>query len=675
MTLDRAWRWALGALVAAAALAVFSPAVDNGFVSYDDGIYITQNLAIRGLGSANLRWMLTNPVGGLWQPLTLLSLAVDYALWGLEPWGFHLTNVALHAAAGVLFYLVCLRLFKLARPDLGSRHACAAAALGALFFVVHPMRVESVAWAVERKDVLSGSLALAALLCRLRAAEARKWSWEAAGLAAYALSLSAKAAAVTLPAVFLVLEIYPLRRLPLDPRRWLDRSCRQVLAPLPLYTIIAGAGLYLTVAAIVDTGVMHGLAARGAAWRAGQVLYGVWYYPAKTLWPAGLAAFHGPRPWFGHWSGELIWRAAVLLAGVVVLARAGRRRPWLGAAVACYAVLFFTKSGVMQAGMLCSVGDRFSYLSCLSLAALFGAAGIGAGAAGRALAAAWLLALGLDSSLLCADWRDTVTLWSAAVARAPSGFASSNLGVALVEAGRVKEGVARLERTVAEYPGYALGFDNLGVAMQRLGDVKKARELWRRGLAVERTADLHAHLGAALASGDRAELAQGVLHLRTAVTLNARYAPWRLELADALARLGRGEEAEAQYAQTAALDPGLGKAQNNWGLLLQRQGRREAAAGRYRLALRSDDARAEANYNWGNLLLDLGRLDEAERHFREALRIDPGLARAQVNLGNILARRGRWAEAAARYRLALQKDPGLREARVNLAAVARARGR
>ncbi len=667
------WRRALGALVLAAALSAFAPALDNAFVDWDDGTFIRDNLWIRGLRPENLSWMLS--AGPIFQPLTFLSFAFDHSLWGLEPCGYHLTNILLHAGTALLFFAVCLRLFELARPELPAAQA---AALSALFFAVHPLRVESVAWAVERKDVLSGFFFMAAVLSRLRAAapgSARRAAWEGAAVAAFALALAAKPSVVTLPGVLLVLEVYPLGRLPADPRRWSDRSLRPIWISLTPYVVLAAAGIHLNLALAKESGLLHGLGERGAVWRVCQVLYGALFYPARTLWPAALSPYYAPLPWFGRWSWQPFACAAPVLAGAVWLWRRGRRRPGTAAAFAAYALLLAPMSGVFQHGMALRACDRYSYLSTLGFAGLFGAAFARHGRAARALAAAWLVALGAVTWRQCRVWRDSLTLWEAAAANAPSGFAVSNTGIALVKAGRAREGLARLEEAVTSYPVFPLAYDNLGIALLRDGQEGRAREVWRKGLALEASGDLHAHLGASLASGDAAGLAAGIAHLEAARALTPDAAVIRADLADALARVGRPKAAEAQFAAAARLDPRLGRAQTNWGLLLAGEGRADEARERYRRALYCPDSRAEAHHDWGSLLLEAGGLDAAERHFREAVRLKPALSRAQVNLGNILARRGRLAEAAARYRLALAASPGLPEARANLSAVRKALGR
>lgn len=644
---ERADRWTPAIVVAAAALTAFAPALLGGFVSWDDGVFVADNPWIRGLRLENLRWMLTATRGGLWQPLTWLSYAVDHAVWGLEPAGFHLTNLILHAASSVVFYAIALRLFE------GRR---APAVCAALFFALHPLRVESVAWVAERKGLLSGFFFLLAALMHLRG---RVW----AASAVFALALSAKATALTLPAVLLILEIYPLRRLPAHPSRWLELRYRAVwrsLAPLILLAAIS-----LTVAVLAGKGwaAPETSPRHGASWLIDRVLYGYLFYPWKTLWPSGLAPYYPPLAWFGSGTWRSFALFAAAFAATVGLALSARRRPVVAAAVSIYAVMLLPVAGLVQQGLLFSAGDRYSYLPCVGFAVLFGAIA-GRGRWAEALAVLWLGALGAASWRQCAIWSDSSTLWSAALERAPGPVARANMGAYLVKAGQVEEGRRALERALVEDPGLSLIYVNLGVAARLQGREDEARAYWRRGLSAAPSPELAALLGASLSAEP-----SGVMLLREAVAGDPSRAAWRADLGAALALGGRGAEAEAQYAAALALDPGLGRASNNLGLLLEKRGRAAESRARFAAALLDPSSRAEANHNLGNARLRAGRPLEAERRFREALRLDPAIAQSRVNLGNILAQRGEFKAAADQYRAALKTAPRLVEARVNLGAI------
>jgi tetratricopeptide (TPR) repeat protein len=654
---EAAWTRLLAVLIVLAVMAAFTPALDNGFVRWDDPTYIVENPWIRALRWENIQWMLTTARGTTWLPLTWFSFALDYRFWGPDPYGFHLTNIALHLASALLVYAVGLRLLK----------STAAACLAALFFAVHPMRVESVAWASERKDVLSGVFWLGALLAYLKAAEVKGRAglyWSAAGVAAFGCAVCSKIVSLTLPAALLVLEIYPLRRLSPNPARWAEPSARPIWKTLAPYVLAAAAVAWVQLA---TAEVVTDARRAGALYRFTHVLYSLLYYPIRTLWPRQLSPYYAPPAWFGTWQWEFWLTGALVAAAAAALWALRRRLPGLVAAAAFFAVVLAPMSGIVQNGIAYRAFDRYSYLSCLGFACLFGMAM----EKRRALAAVWLAILGCMTWRQCGVWKDTLTLWQTAQERAPGGCALSFWGINLFEAGRREEGLAAMEKSVELYPDIPLNYANLGVGLYRSGNERRAREVWKKGFELFPAPDLHADLGHALARGSEAEARESVAHLRAAVEASPTMEIWHLDLADALARVEPGPRAEAEYAAAAAINPGLGQAQVNWGLMLAGLGRRDEAVRHYRAALRVAEVRADAHSDWGNLLLSGGDWAGAERHYREALRIDPGLARVRVNLGNALVRRGRLPEAAGQYRAALKKDPGLKEAGVNLEAIRR----
>ena len=646
-------------LVLAAALAAFAPALSAGFVGWDDKLFILDNPTIAGLNAAHLRAMSQSVLGGVWIPLTWLSYALDRSLWGSEPAGYHLTSLLLHAVTAVLFYEVCLLLLKRSVPAV-KVNAAASAALAAIFFAVHPLRVESVVWAAERKGVLAGALWLAALYSHLAAEPPRRRRlWRMASLSAFALSLIAKPNGLTLPLVLIILETMLFRRRP--PVR--------TIAP---YFALSTAALVATLMAGQSADATTHLHAPGAAWGAGQALYGLLFYPWKTLFPLGLAAYYPPKPWFGHWSWEFAACAAVVAAAIAALLTARNRfRPAVVAA-ACYAVVVLPTLGLVQHGLLFSAADRYSYLSCLGFAGLFGVAFGSGGALRRVAAAVWLAALGTATWRQSSIWHDSLSLWTATASRAPSALADGEIGAALLEAGRDKEAYERLTRVVASGAAQPVAFVNLGVVLQRLGRDDEAREVWRKGLTgVGYSPDAAALLGASLAKKSGRTDQEGVGYLLGAVLKNPAHVDWKVDLGDALALGGKFDAAQKEYEAALAARPGYGRAHNNLGLLIERAGRRHEARAHYRRALIDPESRAQANHNLGNQSLTDGRTAEAEHHFREAVRIDPGLAASRVNLGNILARQGRLAEAASMYRAALKTNPRSVEASVNLKAVTR----
>src|SRR5262245_4067562 len=227
--------WLAPMVIALVTFVAFYPSLRNGFVDFDDDQALLLNPRYRGLGWANLGWMFTTLHMGHYQPLSWFTLGLDHLLWGMSPWGYHLTSLLLHVANGVLFYFVCLRLLRLAFPDAsgpGERALRAASGVAALLFAIHPLRVESVAWVTERRDVLSALFFLATILCYLRrhtetAEPGTGWRWTALALSFYVLSLLSKAGGMLLPFVLVVLDVYPLRRLRGSPTGWWSGAARR----------------------------------------------------------------------------------------------------------------------------------------------------------------------------------------------------------------------------------------------------------------------------------------------------------------------------------------------------------------------------------------------------------------------------------------------------------------
>ena len=276
---------------------------------------LVDNPYYRGLGWVQLRWMFSTFHAGHYQPLSWITLGLDYLLWGLDPFGYHLTNLILHAANTVIFYLVCRRLFT--RIFVTAREAArwaldSSAALAALFFALHPLRVESVVWATERRDVLSGGFFLLAIFSYLRAHESAapslksRYRWLALAFAAQLLSLMAKATAITLPLVLIILDIYPLQRLRGTVRSWFDTDSRRMLGeklPFLLLSVIFGlAALWAQHA----TGALRPVQQYFFSYRVGQAFYGICFYLWKTLLPIGLSPLYELPYDFEAWTGVFI---------------------------------------------------------------------------------------------------------------------------------------------------------------------------------------------------------------------------------------------------------------------------------------------------------------------------------------------------------------------------------
>ncbi len=506
-----------------AVLLAFAPTLRNDFVGWDDA----RNFAgaeWRGLGWAQLRWIATASHGGHYMPVTWLTYAVDYTLWGLSPRGFHATSLLVHALAVVLCYRVALRVLGRALGVTGWV-AGGGAAAAALLFGLHPLRVESVAWATERRDVVSGALFLGTVLLYLRAvdaAPAARGRWLAGSWALHGAALLAKAITMTAPAVLLLLDVYPLRRLPADPRQWWSRQARAVLREkLPYLALSAGGAALAWRAQILD----HGMQVH-AAWpvRLANAAFGFWFYATKTLLPVGLSPLYEAPERLDPLEGRFVVSAVgvVLVTGVAWLGR--RRWPGVLAAWGAYLVMLAPVSGLIPLGQALAA-DRYSYLPCLPFALLAGGALAGLLAREGRRARLAVVALTVGVALFLGGqtwrqvhvWRDGLALWSGAVAATPwCGLCRLYLGTELFNRRQYLDALDELERAVAMRPERPTGYRAIGLIMEHYGFRGEAIAWYRRGLArVPSSVEMGISLATALVAED--QLAEATAALATPV--------------------------------------------------------------------------------------------------------------------------------------------------------------
>lgn len=616
-------RTALLALLALGAISPFLPALTAPFLEWDDAVNLADNPYWRGFSAVNLRWMLTTMFGGPYQPLSWLSYALDFTLWGANPAAMRATNLALHGASASLLFLIVDDLIKKASPSTSMRDRTAAALFAALFWAIHPLRVESVVWLTERRDVLSGFFYLLSVRLYVRAPER-----PLRPLAAFCLAVLAKASVITLPLTLILLDRWPLRR-----RSWADK--------IPYFLISMAAGV-AGLAGQNASGTLKG-AEVGIGERLALGVHSLWWYAAKTAWPSGLSPYHRVPLGFGLASPEA-WGAALGVLTLAGLAWAARRRaPAALMAAAHYGLALLPMAGFVRFGHHL-VAERYSYLPGLGLSALAGAALLVAlrrpalrhpatGTAALILAiCAAMTARGAVS------WRSTEALWTKVLAVDPRATtARVNLGGHLRRAGRVEEALVQERLAVAEDPGLAEQLNNLGA--DAVG-----RRSWAEAEAL----------------------------LRAAVDAEPDLAAARYNLAAALGGLGRHAEALAELERAARLDFSDADTLNNLGLALTGAGQPGRAEAALRRAVELKPGWPVPRHNLGNALTALGRHGEAAAEFDAAVRLDPRFTLAWINGGNALARTGRLREAAERYRKALDLSPGDERATRNLAEVRRA---
>jgi tetratricopeptide (TPR) repeat protein len=584
--------FALPLLVALLTALPFLRVLRNGFVDWDDNTAIILNPGIRGLGWTQLVPMFTD-FNSLYRPITWLTFGADYVVWGLNPAGFHLTSLAFHIANAVLIYYVALRLLRRGASE-NAVYIPFAAASAALLWSLHPLRVEPVAWAASRSDIVAAFFIFIALLFYLRAVGGAAYSkWMIGSWLAYVVSLLAKPSGMLFPIVLLAIDGYPLRRMkPANARRvWLEK--------VPFFISSCAAALMSVVAkrqvdAISDSNILANLP---------LAVYATGIYLSKTVLPITLSPFYPIPDKSEVLSWPLVLFPVLVIALTVAVVMIRRSWPAAPAAWLCYVALLLPSSGIVRYGPQL-VADRYTYLPDAVLA-------VSAGALflclyrrhprlllpSAVLTAMFLSVLGVLSWRQTYFWRDSETFYRRAIAVAPRSIvARHNLAEVLLAAGR--------------------------------GD--KAAELYRSALAIRDYPEGHVDLGMILTQQGRID--EAIRQYREAIRIDGALLQPRQNLALLFIREGRLDEAEKEYREALKINPTFVEAHNNLGLILASRGRLVEATAEYRQAIRFKPNFAMAHANLGEALLSQGRRDDAVVEFERALSLDPNLSSARRGL-------------------------------------------
>jgi tetratricopeptide (TPR) repeat protein len=501
-------------VVAVAVAAAYAPLAHNGFVTYDDPDYLTGNATVlAGLTAGGVRWAFSTFHAGNWHPLTWLGHMATVQLFGLRPFGHHLVSLLLHCANTILVLLLLRRL----GGGLGR------SASVAFLFGIHPLHVESVAWVAELKDLLCAFFFLLSLICYLDYAQRQTAGRYFMVAACFVLALMSKPMAVTLPAVLLLLDYWPLARFGPAGRG----SARLVLEKLPL-ALLAAAASGITFVAQRTSGFVNALDRGSLLENAGNALLAYVAYLGKLFWPAGLAIQY-PFDAAAVTPGRVA-AAGLLLLGVTALVLRWRQYPYLAVGWFWYLGTLVPVIGVVSVGSH-ALADRYTYLPSLGIFIMlaWGGAELGRNRpAARpmlaALAAVAVMALGVATWRQVGVWHDSGTLYRHALQHTRDNWlVHNNLGVVLTSRNDVRGAFFHLSESVRLNPDFAEAHYNLGVLFLY---------------------ELH--------NGARA-----IDCFRTALRLDPKLASVRLALGKAYVASGQWPAAEAEYRALQATQPDL----------------------------------------------------------------------------------------------------------------------
>jgi Flp pilus assembly protein TadD len=601
----------IAAGVALLTAVAFLPVLACGFINGDDDWNFRDNLAFRGLDWEQIQWAWTTRLVGVYQPVAWMILEAEYESFGLAPRGYHATSLVLHSAIAVVLFFLTRALLNRCRPGMAGSVVDGSSAVAALLFAVHPLRAEVVAWASCQPYLPCVLCSMLAVLAYLKAhdasrspVESRRWLIGSVALAI--AGLLCKAPAVALPAILVVLDFYPLRRLGVEAGDWpwSSRSaCRVWLEKLGFFV-----PTLVVMALAVDARrslSMTQAEARPLIFRIAQASFAACFYPIKTVAPFDLVAFY-PFPSRPDWLSARFLASLVVVVGLSVLAwRVRRRWPGFSSTWAAYLIALAPCSGLVPMGRS-MLADRYSYLSML----------------------VWvpLVAFGLTKLAGMRRWDSDASGSGRFSGPLPPCAGGSAWGV----------GVVRPE-TRATVLGLAL-FGSLAVTTAwQCSTWRDPETLWRHALThgSANSADVLTALGTVLAEHGR--LSEAEAQFAEAVRIEPTSAVSRNNLG--LVRLDRGDPARAipELLEAIRLRPDYHFAYNNLGLALARTGKPLEAVKCFERALRARPNSAETQNNLGFTLLELGRKAEAVEHFRQALEVRPDYAPARRNLLAALA--------------------------------------
>jgi len=589
--------WLMAAVLVLVTIALYWPATRYDFVSLDDPEYVTENPHVQGgLNWEGVKWAFCNTEqAAYWAPLMWLSHLLAWQLFGSNAWGHHLINVLLHAANTALVFLVFRRMTGAAWRSL----------ILAALFGLHPLRVESVAWITERKDVLSTLFWMLTLWAYVKYAEAgtaqnsKSSLWYGAALAMFVLGLMSKAMLVTVPCVLLLLDYWPLERFK-SSRAW-----RLVREKIPFFAFAVLASV-VTFVVQKHGGAVATVENLPLGARSGNALISYCRYLGKLFWPTDLAVFY-PHP--GYWPREQVLLAGVLIVGISVLLFVKRRRypfllmGWLWFCGTLVPVIQLVQSGEQ------AMADRFTYVPSLGvlILAIWGAYELTRHWRHQVVvlsvagSAAIVLCLGLTRQQL-GYWKDNEILFRHALKVTENNcLAHKGLGDALIKKGQVDEAISQYQEAILLIPGYAEAHYNLGTALQKNGQIDEA-----------------------------------ISQFREAIRLNTEYAEAFNNLGTALQKNGQIDKAINQFQEAIRLKPGYADAHYNLANALLKKDQTGQAVRQFQEVIRLKPDDAEAHNNLGAALAMNGQIEEAISQFQEAIRLKPDDPEGHNNLGRAL---------------------------------------
>ena len=672
----------------------------NDFVNYDDDVFITNNNHIKvGFNAESIKWAFTAAYMSYWHPLTWLSIMLDWRLFGANASGYHLVSLLWHIGSAILLFLFLSKTTGSLWPS----------AFVAALFALHPLRVESVAWAGERKDVLSVFFGMATIYAYACYAEKPKLSKYFLCLILFVLALMSKPMLVTLPCVLLLLDYWPLGRwqkvlTPQSVPVLVDngagqkknkklkveysvdkkiakpvQSGRQLIGNLlwekvPFFFLALAFSIML----IWRQQSFGGVASLQVFPFSSRIMNAILSYVAylgKTFWPVDLAAFYPYQFSFSIWQ---VLGASLLLLGIsTAVIYLAKKAPFLAVGWLWYVGVLFPVIGLMQAGDQ-AMADRYTYLPSIGIAIMlvWGIVYLLPKVKLRKMilipaAVIILAALTFLTWQQCGYWKNSISLFSHVLQATKDNYlAHNNLGTALVSQGKIEEAIAHFREAIEINPYLSNTHINLVSSLVAQGRIEEAIDAIKLNPNQE---EAHSSLGVLLAAQGNKLAAQGknvaaqrmneeaINQYLAAIRINPDKEEVHSNLGVVLAAQGRNEEAITQYLAAIKINPDYANAYYNLANFYMKQRKIAEAIDNYRQAIKINPDHFDAQYNLADVFVQQNKIDQAIEHFREAVRITPSFT-ALNNLGVNLEKQLKHEEAIEYYRRAVQilpKNPGI----------------
>ncbi len=640
---SKGFPWFVPFLIALITVLFYLPVLHNGFINWDDPISIIQNYPIRSFNLDSLKWMFTSFHTGNWIPLTWLSLALDYAIGKLDPRVYHLHNLLLHIINTLLVFFLSLKILQLAaqaNDKIKNRLSSFsgkdrmqlinpeiwAASLTALLFGLHPIHVESVAWATERKDLLFSLFFLSSLLLYLHQVSSgseKLWKWIACwGL--FALSLLSKSMGVTLPCIFLLLDAWPLQRIR-------SHFSKVLLEKIPFFLLSLAIAI-LTIFSQAHAGAMSEMAKLPLDFRIMNAFHSLIFYMWKMVVPIGLVPLYP----MGHQGFQAFSDANVMAAFLVILISLvcfyyRKTMPYLVTVWLYYIITLLPVLGIIQVGSQ-AAADRYTYIPSISLFLLFSATAV-AFLSHRVVLTSFMTilvgALGFLTIKQIAIWKESISLWESAAKAYPdlSIVIHANLGNAYNQFGQtdqslLSKALREYNRAIALRQPHAFIYDGKGIVLLNQGHLDEAIEAFHQSIALDPNCG----------------------------------SPHR-NLWFAYERKGLPDLALASILESIRVEPTCAEAYNTLGISYGRMNQYEKSIDAFQRALAIDPENSKYLINLATTYQRCGKLDQSIEWYKKGIVLNANESIYFLNLANTYLLKGMVLEAIEMLKTALRLEP------------------